>query len=109
RYLFYKYDQSFPHYSISIIRDRGIDEEALRYILNEHPGSSISFIDGWTDKGAITNELTKSVDEFNTMTGENVSSELAVLADPGDCSSLFGTREDFLIPSACLNSTVSGL
>ncbi|MFP3472223.1 tellurite-like stress resistance cysteine protease StiP, partial [Micrococcus sp. SIMBA_144] len=48
RYLFYKYDQSFPHYSISIIRDRGIDEEALRYILNEHPGSSISFIDGWT-------------------------------------------------------------
>ncbi|PFG02900.1 RNA binding Pelota-like protein [Bacillus sp. es.036] len=109
RYLFYKYDQSFPHYSISIIRDRGIDEEALRYILNEHPGSSISFIDGWTGKGAITNELTKSVDEFNTMTGENLSSELAVLADPGDCSSLFGTREDFLIPSACLNSTVSGL
>ncbi len=109
RYLSYKYDQNFPHYSISIIRDRGIDEEALRYILNEHPGYSISFIDGWTGKGAITNELTKSVAEFNEMTGENLSSELAVLADPGDCSSLFGTREDFLIPSACLNSTVSGL
>ncbi|WP_425590681.1 cysteine protease StiP family protein [Guptibacillus hwajinpoensis] len=109
RYLAYKYDQNFPHYSISIIRDRGIDEEALRYILNKHPGSSISFIDGWTGKGAITNELTKSVSEFNKLTGANLSSELAVLADPGDCSSLFGTREDFLIPSACLNSTVSGL
>jgi hypothetical protein len=34
---------------------------------------------------------------------------LAVLADPGRCTSTFGTREDWLIPSACLNSTVSGL
>jgi hypothetical protein len=32
-----------------------------------------------------------------------------VLADPGHCVSTFGTRDDFLIPSACLNSTVSGL
>jgi hypothetical protein len=39
----------------------------------------------------------------------NLSAELAVLADPGSCTSLFGTRDDFLIPSACLNSTVSGL
>ncbi|MBB1247259.1 phosphoribosyltransferase, partial [Streptomyces durbertensis] len=34
---------------------------------------------------------------------------LAVLADPGGCVRTYGTREDFLIPSACLNSTVSGL
>ncbi|MGG1688208.1 cysteine protease StiP family protein [Pseudalkalibacillus sp. NRS-1564] len=109
RYLSYKYDRELPHYSISIIRDRGIDENALQFILNQHPDSSITFIDGWTGKGAITKELTKSVAEFNASTGKNLSSELAVLADPGDCSSLFGTREDFLIPSACLNSTVSGL
>jgi len=32
-----------------------------------------------------------------------------VLADPGGCVSTYGTRDDFLIPSACLNSTVSGL
>jgi hypothetical protein len=31
------------------------------------------------------------------------------LADPGSCTTLFGTRDDFLIPSASLNSTVSGL
>ena len=42
-------------------------------------------------------------------TGQRFSPELAVLADPGGCVSTFGTREDFLIPSACLNSTVSGL
>jgi hypothetical protein len=34
---------------------------------------------------------------------------VAVLADPGSCTPLFGTRDDFLVPSACLNSTVSGL
>ena len=33
----------------------------------------------------------------------------SVLADPGSCVRTYGTREDFLIPSACLNSTVSGL
>ena len=35
--------------------------------------------------------------------------EMAVLADPGCCVRTYGTREDYLIPSACLNSTVSGL
>ena len=109
RYIAYKYKRDLPHYSISIIRDRGIDENALHYIGQKHPDDSISFIDGWTGKGAITKELTKSVIDYNASTGKNISSELAVLADPGDCSSLFGTREDFLIPSACLNSTVSGL
>ena len=32
-----------------------------------------------------------------------------MLADPGHCCELYGTRDDFLIPSACLNATVSGL
>ena len=37
-----------------------------------------------------------------------LSDDLAVLADPGYCVRTFGTRDDFLIASACLNSTVSG-
>ena len=32
-----------------------------------------------------------------------------MLADPGHCARTYGTRDDFLIASACLNSTVSGL
>ena len=32
-----------------------------------------------------------------------------MLADPGRCVATFGTRDDWLIASACLNSTVSGL
>ncbi len=109
RYISYKYNRELPHYSISIIRDRGIDDQALDYIRNAHPEHEITFIDGWTGKGAITKELTKSVSQYNETNGTTLSSKLAVLADPGDCSELYGTREDFLIPSACLNSTVSGL
>ncbi|MFT0804075.1 cysteine protease StiP family protein [Bacillus swezeyi] len=109
RYIEYKHHKALPHYSVSIIRGRGIDENALHHILRSHPGDSVAFIDGWTGKGAITKELTRAVSDFNNQYGTALSSELAVLADPGYCSSLFGTREDFLIPSACLNSTVSGL
>ena len=33
RYIKYKYNLNLPHYTISIIRDKGIDENALKYIL----------------------------------------------------------------------------
>lgn len=109
RYLKMKYNLNVPHYSISIIRGRGLDENAMMHIVNEHPENHITFIDGWTGKGAISKELTKSVNIFNEKYSKTLDDELAVLADPGYCTSLFGTRDDFLIPSACLNSTVSGL
>jgi len=109
RYLSAKYHLELSHYSISIIRDRGIDENAINAILKEHPGKQIQFIDGWTGKGAISIELTKACKVFNDKYGILLDDTLAVLADPGHCTSLYGTREDFLIPSACLNSTVSGL
>ncbi|OLP65702.1 Cysteine protease StiP precursor [Bacillus pumilus] len=109
RYIRKVYGVDLPHYSISIIRDRGIDENALHYMLKEHPGFEIAFIDGWTGKGAISKELQKAVNDFEQTDGIRLSSELAVLADPGYCTDVYGTREDFLIPSACLNSTVSGL
>ncbi|MCM3114535.1 cysteine protease StiP family protein [Neobacillus sp. MER 74] len=109
RYIHMNYHVSVPHYSISIIRDRGIDENALKYILTQHPNAEIQFVDGWTGKGAISKELTKACHEFKKKYGVSLDDTLAVIADPGYCTTLFGTREDFLIPSACLNSTVSGL
>jgi hypothetical protein len=63
----------------------------------------LQFVDGWTGKGAISRELTAAVRPLG------LDDRLAVLADPGVCAPVFGTRDDFLIPSACLNSTVSGL
>ncbi len=109
RYLSFKYRVQIPHYSISIIRGRGIDETAIHYIFENHPHANVQFIDGWTGKGAITNELDEACKEYNKKYANQINSSLAVLADPGHCVSIFGTRDDFLIPSACLNSTVSGL
>lgn len=98
-----------PHYSISIIRGRGIDETAIDYIFAHHAAADIQFIDGWTGKGAITKELKGACQKYNAAHSNQLNASLAVLADPGHCVDIYGTREDFLIPSACLNSTVSGL
>ncbi|MCP3774296.1 cysteine protease StiP family protein [Paenibacillus sp. MZ04-78.2] len=109
RYFKTIYQYTLPHYSISIIRGKGIDENAVIYMLNQHPGFEIQFVDGWTGKGAIRKVLTDAAETILAKYGIPLNDDLAVLADPGQCSSTFGTREDFLIPSACLNSTVSGL
>lgn len=93
-----------PHYAISIVRGRGIDANALRWLAAHHDPADIVFVDGWTGKGAITRELSEALAGF-----DGFNPEIAVLADPGGCVRTYGTREDFLIPSACLNSTVSGL
>lgn len=108
RYLSEKKGINLPHYSVSIIRGKGIDENALIYILNKH-GNNIQFIDGWTGKGTITKVLEKACNDFYTKYGVQLNSDLAVVADPGNCAAIYGTKEDFLLPSACLNSTVSGL
>ena len=110
RYIKQRYNLDLPHYTISIIRDRGIDINAIKYIINKHKDSSkIQFIDGWTGKGTIANELKKACDDLEEIFNMKFDSSLAVLADPCGYSNVYGIREDFLIPSACLNSIVSGL
>ncbi len=99
---FYSIDAS--HYAVSIIRGRGIDRNAMAYILARHAPKTIQFIDGWTGKGTIKRELDCALANYS-----GVGSELAVLSDPANVASICGTREDFLIASSCLNSTVSGL
>ena len=92
-----------PHYSISIIRGKGIDENAIKYILARHSSADIQFVDGWTGKGAIRHTLNEALQD------RNIKPSLAVLSDPAYVADLCGTHEDFLIPSSCLNATVSGL
>lgn len=103
-YLQKKYGCPIMHYSISIIRDRGIDANAMAYLLAHHAPEQLQFVDGWTGKGAILEELRLALRPFC-----GVSDELGVIADPACATSLWGTREDLLIPSSCLNCTVSGL
>ncbi|MFE3441568.1 phosphoribosyltransferase [Nocardia sp. NPDC059180] len=98
-----------PHYAVSIVRDRGIDASALDYLARHHDPASVVFVDGWTGKGAITRELSEALAAYHAAGGPRFNDDLAVLADPGHCVRTYGTRDDFLIASACLNSTVSGL
>lgn len=106
RYLTKYCNCNVSHYTISIIRGKGIDIAAMNYILSKHNAESIVFVDGWVGKGAINHVLAEAVAKLNVA---NLSPELAVLSDPAYETNLYGTRDDFLIPSACLNSTVSGL
>ncbi|MGW1000831.1 phosphoribosyltransferase [Streptomyces sp. NPDC002520] len=110
RWAQHRYGLRLPHYAVSIVRGRGIDANALRWLAAHHDPRDVVFVDGWTGKGAITRELAEAVEEFERSEGvTGFDPEIAVLADPGSCVRTYGTREDFLIPSACLNSTVSGL
>lgn len=104
RYLRWKYGADVAHYTISIIRSRGIDDNAMQYILARHKPQSIQFIDGWIGKGAICRELEAAMTAY-----PGVSPGLAVLSDPAGLAEKTGTPEDFLIASSCLNATVSGL
>lgn len=93
------------HYSISIIRGRGIDLNAMSYILERHTAAEIVFVDGWTGKGAITRELVASLADSDM----DVEPFLVVVADPAGCASLAATTDDYVIPSGLLNGIISGL
>jgi len=109
------------HYGVSIIRDRGLDPVALTKILSAHPTSPIVFVDGWTGKGAIYGELSRSLKAYldkhwtADASFSNVFHQgrgvvpLLTLADPAGVAWLSASNEDWLIPSGLLGSTVSGL
>ena len=56
-----------PHYAVSIVRGRGIDANALRWLAAHHDPADVVFVDGWTGKGAITRELAAAVEEFGRL------------------------------------------
>jgi Phosphoribosyl transferase (PRTase)/PELOTA RNA binding domain len=109
RWVLRQHGVALPHYAVSIVRGRGIDTVAMRYVATHHDPGDVVFVDGWTGKGAIVRELAGALAELRASTTIDIGAEVAVLADPGSCVSLYATRDDYLIPSACLNSTVSGL
>jgi hypothetical protein len=106
RYMLSGYGANVAHYTISVIRGRGIDDNAMKAILARHPADSLQFVDGWIGKGAIARELAKSL---SGAVFAGVDKCLAVLSDPAGLTSMCGSRDDFLVPSSCLNSTVCGL
>jgi hypothetical protein len=97
------------HFSISILRDVGIDPNALRYILQNHSPESLVFVDGWTGKGVIARQLAISLQAFAVSDGITIPPELYVLTDLSGWAKVAAASEDFLIPSCILNATISGL
>lgn len=96
-------DVDSRHYSVSIIRGRGVDMVAMDEIVRERGSEGIVFVDGWTGKGAITDELTRA------LTGTGIEPVLAVVADPAGRATIAATTDDYVIPSGILNGIVSGL
>ena len=76
----------------------------MKYILDRHNAKDILFVDGCDWKRYYFKRVEKKSEKY-----PDISTELAVVADPANISKLCGTHEDILIPSSCLNSTVSGL
>ncbi len=104
RYIKLKYGADIAHYSISIIRGRGIDHNALKYILARHKSENIQFVDGWTGKGAIVKQLKAALTEY-----PDIDPSPCVLCDPACLCDIAGSYEDLFIPCSCLNGIVSGL
>jgi hypothetical protein len=98
-----------PHVSLSIIRDRGIDTVALDNIRVRWPNLPIRFVDGWTGKGAISRELETSLRAYNAVNRTEIIGNLVVLSDLAGVADIAASGDDYLIPSAILNSVVSGL
>ncbi len=103
------FSMDIKHYSISIIRDREIDNVALSHIENTHPNHELVFIDGWTGKGVINKELKLFIDYYNKLNNKEVNNELYVVSDISGVADYSVTNDDYLIPSSALNSTISGL
>jgi hypothetical protein len=104
------FGRQVSHYSVSIIRDRGIDEAALRFILDSgHAPDTIVFVDGWTGKGVISRELARCIGKYNLEHGTRIDPGLYVLADLAGTAACASSSADYLIPSSILNATVSGL
>lgn len=98
------------HYSVSIIRDKGIDFQALDFILaSGHKDRNIVFVDGWTGKGAIATELAKTIADYNASRRTAIDGRMVVIADLAGVAGMAATSDDYLIPSSILNGIVSGL
>ena len=97
-----------PHYSISVIRDRGVDLAALGHILDQCSPDSVRFIDGWTGKGTIAKELRTSLAGFPCSPGQ-LDSGLWVPLDISGVAGWSAGYHDYLIPSVILGGTISGL
>lgn len=98
-----------PHYAMSVLRGRGLDRAALDALVAAHDPAALVLVDAWTGGGGIVDEVAADLARYARETGVVVDPTVAVLADPAHRATLYGSRDDLLVPQACLNATVGGL
>src|SRR5262249_33761898 len=92
RWALFAHDIELPHYSVSIVRGRGIDTVALDHIVARHDPHDVLFVDGWTGKGAIAGELAEALDDYAAAGGTGLPADAAGFAVPGAWAALFWHR-----------------
>ena len=97
RALTMNWGRDVPHYAISVIKGHGVDPAALFWLHQRYDAADLIFIDGWTGKGGIANEVRET------------GGSLYVLADPMGVADHRGSHDDVLVPSACLNALTHGM
>lgn len=98
-----------PHFTVSIVQGRGFDEVAIESILSQgYKPEQLYFIDGWTGKGVVRNELSFALKKMGDRLGQ-FHDALYVLSDIAGVAENAATREDCLISSALLSGPISGL
>lgn len=102
-------NQEINHYAVGMSRGKGIDFNALNYILEENPSSTIIFVDGWVGKGTTKLELDKTCAKFNKMYKKEVKPILATISDLKKVSDFIATNEDVLLPISLFNALGCGL
>ena len=90
-------------------RGKGIDFNALKYILKENPTSTIIFVDGWVGKGTTKEELDKTCAKFNEENNTEVKPIMGAISDMKKVSDFMATNEDVLLPFSLLNALGCGL
>ena len=105
RWLAFVHGLDVRHFSISIANGV-VDESALSWLTRRCLADRLQFIDGWTSKGTVARLLHRTcrADRWS-----GIDPTLAVVVDPVAAAGISATRDDVLLPHACLGAQMSGL
>ena len=110
RWAAFAHGLDLPHYAVSIVRGRGIDTGRAA-LAGRAPRPGRRRVRRRLDGQGRDRPRTRArrCEQANAALGHGVLARARRARRPRLVRATFGTRDDFLVPSACLNSTVSGL
>lgn len=102
------FGEPVPLVALSLFAGLGWDEHALMKALRTYPHHTVWFVDGWTSRGGVANELRASYGRWlargHPDFTEGAGPRLAVLCDPAQSAQAAGIRADYFVPSSCFTA-----